>query len=182
MLRPDLSGSEKLDWFFGSLFENRSSCDPQLAGEIWTDPELVTNTCDVLTRLLGGLLPSTAIDEFMTPGERSRLSELPDEVRLFRGHVPVLEHRPSWTINPIVALDWALLRIDKLSKFEIENPAEPVVQFCLPMVTIGTALKEHIVAFVDRRGEDEILIHPQHVTDRRSFLVTCDERESTESN
>ena len=44
-------------------------------------------------------------------------------------------------------------------------------QFWMPVVTIGTVKKSQIMAFVDRRGEEEILVDPQYVKNRTKFNV-----------
>ena len=107
----------------------------------------------------------------MVARERQQLAELPDEIQVFRGHVPVLEQHSSWTLNPVVALDWACRRVAQGGIPNVESFTDTERQFWMPVVTIGTVKKSQIMAFVDRRGEDEILVDPQYVKNRTTFNV-----------
>ncbi len=171
-LRPDLASLDRLNWYLRKKSVDKDlPCDPPIAGQIWADPELLTNTCDVLKMLFDGPLPSSPIASFMVDSERQRLAELPDEIRVFRGHVPVLEQRSSWTLNPVVALDWACRRVAQGGIPNYESFTDTERQFWMPVVTIGTVKKSQLMAFVDRRGEDEILVDPQYVKNRTTFNV-----------
>ena len=170
-LRPDLASLDRLNWYLRQIVDEDSPCDHRLAGQIWTDPDLLTNTCDVLTLLFNGPLPSSPIASFMVDSERQRLAELPDEIRVFRGHVPVLEQHCSWTLNPVVALDWACRGVAQGGIPNSESFTDTERQFWMPVVTIGTVKKSQIMAFVDRRGEEEILVDPQYVKNRQTFNV-----------
>lgn len=145
----------------------------RIVGQIWTDPELVSLSSDSFLTLHQGVSrPGVAgpCDAMMTEGERRFLADLPDRVRVFRGHVPVIENRPSWTLNPIVALAWS-------SQADLESPtyqppSDPVeYQFFAPIVTVGTIEKSRIVAYFNRRQEDEILASYEDVVDRQSYEV-----------
>ncbi len=170
-LRPDLASLDRLNWYLQKIADEDLPTDYQLAGQIWSDPELLSNTCDVLARLFNGHLPSFPIASFMVARERQQLAELPDEIQVFRGHVPVLEQHSSWTLNPVVALDWACRRVAQGGIPNVESFTDTERQFWMPVVTIGTVKKSQIMAFVDRRGEDEILVDPQYVKNRTTFNV-----------
>ena len=170
-LGPDLASFDRLNWYLRKIADEDSPCDYRIAGQIWTDPELPTNTCDVLAMLFKGPLPSFPIASFMVESELQRLEELPDEIQVIRGHIPILEQHSSWTLDPVVALDWACRRVAQGGIPNSELFTDTERQIWMPVVTIGTVKKSQTMAFVNRRGEDEILVNPLCVKDRTTFNV-----------
>lgn len=174
-LRPDLQRNDKINWLVRQVSKDESACRSQdqqvefnrLLGQMWTDPEVVSHTSDVLLPCFRGELPSGPCLHFMVDTERIRLAELPEEVQVFRGHAPVTEHKPCWTLNPKVAVDWAC----KFDPGTFPTDQSPEYQFCAPILTVGTVRKSQIFAYVNRRNEDEILVHPEYVRDRTSYDV-----------
>ena len=145
-----------------------------MVGQIWTDPELVFNTTDILAMLLSNPLPSSPVLEMMVGSERARWTQFPDVIRVFRGHVPALEERLSWILRPEIAMDWACLGEPRTASNNAEPLSELMRSLCLPVVTTGVVQKSQIIAFIDRRKEDEVLVNPQFVRDRQSFEVFRD--------
>jgi len=177
LLRPDLSPIGKANWFLEQLIDencpfnhgNRQDDYHRIIGQMWTDPEVLTQNSDTLTCLFRNGLPSSPIFHFMVEDERNRFAELPEELQVFRGHVPVLERRHCWTLNPNVAIDWAC----KCEPGAYKPDQYPEYQFFAPIVTVGTVSKTKILAYVNRRQEDEILVNSDYVRDRQSYDVFC---------
>ncbi len=175
-LWPDLSSYDKLGWLLEQLLEERFGYPKgqdgyhQLIGQVWTDPELLTCNSDTLTCLFRFRLPTSPNFHFMVEDERNCFAELPDQLQVFRGHFSELEYGNCWTLNPNVAIDWAC-RSDTGIR---TPPLSPENQFTTPIVTVGRVCKSQIVAYVNRRHEDEILVNPEFVRDRQSYQVCCD--------
>jgi hypothetical protein len=170
-LRPDLSSLDRLKWYLTAIFDRSLSTDYRIAGQVWTDPELISNTCDILITILDAPLPPFPHTSFMVDEECEQLAELPHEIQVLRGHVPVLEQRSSWTLDPLVALDWACRRVTEGAMLNADSYTDMERQFFMPVVTIGTVKRSQVFAFVSRRGESEILVNPEYVTDRKTFEV-----------
>lgn len=180
-LRPDLSPFDRTRWYSDEVMNGRLPLNrpdalhdhDRLVGQIWTDPELVTLSSDsflTLHHCVSRGAVTGPCDAMMTEGERRFLADLPDRVRVFRGHVPVIENRPSWTLNPIVALAWSTR--SNLESPTCQPPSNSVeYQFFAPIVTVGTIEKSRIVAYFNRRREDEILTSHENVIDRQSYEV-----------
>jgi hypothetical protein len=115
----------------------------KIIGQIWTDPECLAMTSSFLELMLG-IMHGRSIDpnvcEMMTPIERDKLSQLPTEFTVFRGHADSLLNGISWTTNINIALQYA-----------IGSPLKS-------SISIGTANKSAVLAVIDRWDEDEIII------------------------
>ena len=181
-LRPNLTAMDRLRWFLQSVVWEREAIPKrytnipdryhQIIGHLWTDPEILANTSDALRLLLRMPQPSQPIESLMVESERRRLFELPSVLQVFRGHQGI-EHGVSWTLNPSVALNWAFrVEPDVVKQWNEAYPDTP--RYPIPLVTVGTVQKSQVVAYVSRRGEDEILVNPDYVRDRQSYDVIRD--------
>jgi hypothetical protein len=131
----------------------------QLIGQIWTDPECLGQSSSFLEVMLGisdRQLISENVHNMMTPTEKDKLSKLPEEFTVFRGHAEPLLNGISWTINLDIALQYA-----------IGCPRKS-------LISIGTARKSKVIAFIDRWNEDEIIIPSSSVDDIKTFNVLND--------
>jgi hypothetical protein len=84
--------------------------------------------------------PHTA-DHLMTPTELEVRRDFPELVTAYRSHLPWNQIGPFWTLNKQVAIDFAL------------NERWPVL-------ATARILSRSIVAYFQRRGEDEIVLCP----------------------
>ncbi len=81
-----------------------------------------------------------------------------ETVAVFRGHLPNRNLRGwSWTLNCQVA-EWFAKRFALPSR--------------LGAVAAGWAPRKHIVAYLNRRREQEVLVNPRHVKVLRKWVVT----------
>jgi hypothetical protein len=131
----------------------------QLIGQIWTDPECLGQSSSFLELMLGIIdrqLISENIHNMMTPTEKDKLSELPEKFIVFRGHAEPLLCGISWTINLDIALQYA-----------IGSPHKS-------LISIGRARKSEVIAFIDRWGEDEIIIPSGLVDNIKTFKTFND--------
>ena len=120
----------------------------RLLGDIWTDLELLGQTSNFLETFMGIDLhkcQSNNVQYMMTEAERAILTNLPDELVIYRGHYERLKHGISWTINPEVALQYAL--------------GTPLGN----EVSVGTVSKTLVMAYIDRWDEGEIIVAPNLV-------------------
>ncbi|HEY9827355.1 MAG TPA: hypothetical protein V6D19_18095 [Stenomitos sp.] len=136
--------------------------DPQyfrLLGQIWTDPECLGQSSSFLELMLG-LIDHQPLSEnvhhMMTPTEKDKLSKLPEEFIVFRGHAEPLLCGISWTINLDIALQYAI--------------GSPFIS----SISIGTARKSNVIACIDRWDEEEIIIPSELVEDIKTFKTFVD--------
>lgn len=175
LLRPDLSAFQRLHWFYNQIFPDESGVFKEtlnhydrIVGQIWTDPELLWHSSGNFATLLARPLPAHVIDELMIESERRQLSDLPDTLQIYRGHVPILTGGGvCWTLNPTVAVDWAC----RFDPEQCESLVSPASDFQTPVVTVGKVSKSQIIALINRRGDDEILVDCQYVQDRQTYPV-----------
>jgi hypothetical protein len=156
---PHLSVHERFMYFIKEELESRdfSKETPeyfQLIGQIWTDPELFGQPSFFLELRLG-IFDHRPLSEhahhIMTPTEQAKLSELPNEFIVFRGHAERLLYGMSWTVNCDIALQYA-----------IGNPLKS-------LISIGTVKKSEVIAFIDRWDEDEIIVPSSVVNNIKTF-------------
>lgn len=179
-LRPDLTLKARLDWYLSEVSKYHETSESylpfekhdQILGEIWTEPEYVALCCDAFVTLYHGVTRPTPgpLIAMMTESERQFLAGLPDRVQVFRGHVPVSENGSSWTLSPTVAFAWAGRGEPGYQSLQLtSSPAE--YMFFAPIVTVGTIERSKILAYISRVDEDEILVMPGDVVDRKSYEV-----------
>jgi hypothetical protein len=117
----------------------------RMVGQIWTAPELLSNSSSTLSMLI---VPSHAnLACLMTESERAVLGGLPETIKVYRGHNAQLRDGYSWTLNRGVALQWAV---------------------GLPYndsISTGKVATKRIIAYIDRRSEEEIIVSTEDVTD-----------------
>lgn len=133
----------------------------RLVGQIWTDPECLGQSSSFLELMLG-LTDHQTISEnvhhMMTPTEKDKLSKLPEEFIVFRGHAEPLLCGISWTINLDIALQYAI--------------GSPFIS----SISMGTARKSNVIAFIDRWDEEEIIIPSNLVENIKSFQTFVDKK------
>ncbi len=115
----------------------------QLIGQIWTDLELLGQSSSFLELMLGiwnGQTPHKNVHHLMTSNEQKQLAELPKTFTIFRGHDEHLLKGISWTLNPDIALQYA-----------IGSPNNA-------RISIGKVNQLDIIAFINRWDEDEIVV------------------------
>lgn len=81
----------------------------------------------------------------MSKEELWKFSRLPATIQVYRGCRPHNKDGWSWTISKEVAKGFA-------TRYGMKG-----------QILSGTVAKDHVVAFFDRRGEEEILVDPMHV-------------------
>jgi len=112
----------------------------QLVGKIWTDDEILhSGSCFVLGAMRTDS-PHT-VDDLMTRSELEVRRDFPEFVTAYRSHLSWNQIGPCWTLSKQVAIDFAL------------NERWPVL-------TTARIPSCSIVAYFERRGEDEIVLRP----------------------
>jgi hypothetical protein len=92
-------------------------------------------------------------EEFMTGEEREAFAGLPDTFPVYRGvNGKGKKLSWAWTLDRGIA-KWFARRLDRPGK------GKP------PTVVRGTVRKEHVIGYLTRRGEEEILVAPKYVAD-----------------
>jgi hypothetical protein len=131
--------------------------DPEyfrIIGQIWTSFETLGQTSSFLEMMLGlepfqsSQPPSPNVVHLMTEVERQKLSQLPDEFTICRGHHPRLLNGISWTIDRNIALQYAIGCNDDDRH-----------------ISTGTVSKKLVIAFIDRWAESEIIVPTRLVRD-----------------
>jgi hypothetical protein len=126
----------------------------QLVGEIWTDNEIVYSaSCFVIAMLRND--PPHNFADAMTADELAILNKLPAQFEAFRAHEHHNKWGACWTLNQHTAYIYS-------------------VGFGWPYVTRIEAKKENVIAFFNRRGEDELIIRTVGCRE----LETIDTRQS----
>ncbi len=145
---PDLDLFERLHNFYVEELDKPDfpQRDPKyfkILGQIWTNPESLGQSSSFLELMLGtmaGLPLSKHVHHMMTSVEQKKLTALPKELTVFRGHDHPLLHGISWTLNLDIALQFAMGSPHQSS------------------VSIGTVLKSDVIALIDRWDEDELIV------------------------
>lgn len=133
--------------------------DPEyfkIVGQIWTNPESLGQSSGFLELLLGldyGMPLSKHAHHIMTSSEQEKLTALPDELTVFRGHAHPLLQGISWTLK----LDVALL-------FAVGSPLQS-------SVSIGTVQQSDVIALIDRWDEDELIVLTRDVYDIETYPI-----------
>ncbi|MEM8641237.1 MAG: hypothetical protein AAGG51_20835 [Cyanobacteria bacterium P01_G01_bin.54] len=150
---PDLPAIERVYKFWDveprrSDFPRQTPKYFQLLGDIWTDLEVLgQNSCflGLFTGLDFQSSPSENMRYIMTPSEQQTLARLPDQLLVYRGHNQRLRQGMSWTLQPNIALQYAL-------GLSLGNE-----------ISVGTIPKQSVLAYINRWDEDEIIVPPKSV-------------------
>ena len=118
-----------------------------LLGWLWVDSENIQENPDIWERFLRSGRPGS--EQMMNELERAALSDLPDFVDVFQGHTDQRTDGWSYTTKEETAV-WFAHRFADLEESK-------------PMLTAGTVAKERILAYLLRRGENEVLVNPDAV-------------------
>ena len=124
----------------------------RIGGNIWMDPEIIHSGSCFVAGLISMSDDVIIRRGIMTNDERDQLASLSDRVRIFRSHLDWNRDGFCWTLDRDIALefahgyDWASL-------------------------TSAYAEKSDILAYFDRRGESEIIIHPSNISEPETETV-----------
>jgi hypothetical protein len=119
-----------------------------LLSEIWIDSENIRQNQRRWINLLRAKRPGR--EHMMNEADRDALAAMPDTLSVFQGHTDERDDGWSWTLDRSKA-EWFAHRFAQLEE------ADPVLSF-------GTCSKADVVAYLTRRGEDEILVDRSKVT------------------
>ena len=124
-----------------------------LLSEIWTDSENISENLTVWKQLLTSDRPGR--QRLMSETERNALRRLPETVEVFRGYShPDAAEGMSWTVDEDRAWWFA-------ARFEPEQA----------WVASARVSRAAVIAYLDRRGEQEILLNPEDLTARRDDQI-----------
>ena len=135
---PHLAPSDRQVEFIKNEFGRQDPEYFRMVGQIWTDPESFGCTSSVIETMIymDRLKPShlfhANVFHIMTVTEQQKLSNLPDELTIHRGHHPRLLNGVSWTIDRNVALQYAIGFPEKRN------------------ISMGIVSKTDVIAFIDR--------------------------------
>lgn len=158
---PDLPPFERISKF--QMEETEKSEFPrqdpdfyQLLGQIWTDPEMLGPSSSFLEFILGimfGMPLSQHVYHLMTPSEQQKLASMSPTFQVFRGHDNRFLGGISWTLSLDVALLYSVGCPDQAS------------------VSVGTVNRSEVIAFIDRRQEDEVIVPSRSVSNIETYSV-----------
>jgi hypothetical protein len=118
-----------------------------LVASIWTDSENIRRYSEEWREIWS--YPTRHRKRVMTTEERARLRNLPQKIEVWRG---VRNENGvkgfSWTLNRDIAA-WYARRFSR--------------QHEVPVLAKGRVKKRHVLAYFERRGEEELVILPEHV-------------------
>jgi hypothetical protein len=121
-----------------------------LLGSVWTDSENIWQSYNLFKKFLRSKRSDK--DKLMDDDERELLAELPDEVRVYRGHMGKNKKGLSWSFSSHAARYFA-------ERFGNKNGG----------VVTGLVSKPKIQALLLGRNEYELIINPKDVTDQKPF-------------
>jgi hypothetical protein len=152
---PHLSESDRYVQFIINEVRRQDPEYFRIIGQIWTDFETLGQLSCFLEMVLGleafdpwGEPLSTNVVYMMTEIERQKLSQLPDEFTVYRGHDSRLLKGMSWTLERDIALQYAIGR----------NGGDR-------QISTGIVSKKSVIAFIDRWSESEIIVPTTLVRD-----------------
>jgi len=125
----------------------------ELLSEIWTDSENISENLATWKQLLNSDRPGR--QRLMSQTERNTLRCLAETVTVFRGYShPDAADGMSWTVDEDRARWFA-------TRFEPEQA----------WVASAQVSRDAVIAYLDRRGEQEILLNPEDLTARRDDQI-----------
>jgi hypothetical protein len=119
-----------------------------LLSEIWIDSENIRQNQRRWINLLRA--NRAGREHMMSEADREALAAMPDQITVFQGHTDERDDGWSWTLDRSKA-EWFARRFAQL------EDAGAVLSF-------GVCSKADVVAYLTRRGEDEILVDRSKVT------------------
>ena len=156
---PHLSPSDRLLEVFRNEYLRTDPAYFKIVGQIWTDRKLLAHTSSTLEVLLGierfsgNRDRSPNIIHMMTEVERQKLADLPDKIRIYRGHHERLLNEISWTLDLNIAGQYAVGWEEKRQ------------------ISTGIVSKKEVIAFVDRWQESEIIVPARMVRNIETQLA-----------
>lgn len=132
--------------------------------DVWSGAEFMAPDLDRWERLLFSSRPCAGAAAMMDAEERARLAKLPDRLTIYRGQQRETDRLGfSWTLNRERAAWFASTRgHDRLIHLSrgTWRPG-PGVVLC------GSVRRASLLCFLADRGEDEVLVRPEHVQEIR---------------
>jgi uncharacterized protein len=114
---------------------------------VYCDSENLWQNADLVADLLDS--PRPGRDAMMDEEERALLEKLPGKVRIYRGHCSHNQDGFAWTLSSTKAWWFA-------KRFDVDGSGR---------VSMAFVSKPDIYAYLDRRGEYEIVTDPSYVQD-----------------
>lgn len=115
---------------------------------VWTDSENIDEQPYLWETLLGA--ERGGRNQMMDDDEQTALAAFPDQFDVYQGHTDDRNDGWSWTVDIDVALFFA-------HRYASVRKKQPVI-------TRGTAERDAVIAYLNGRGEQEILINPAELT------------------
>ncbi len=128
----------------------------ELLGSVWTDTENVWQNFEEWQDAWQQVSHMQMLSHTMDEDERELLTQLPDEVAVYRGHQKCNADGISWTLNPWRA-NWFSTRF--------ASPNKKVGD-----VSRGIVRKQDILALFLGRSESEIVVMPESVQNPQPLL------------
>lgn len=145
-------------WTYDQIFDLKNPITPvddklyyRSVGDFWTAPEMLANPADVFFHLTNS--EHKNYRHVMSQNEQDFRNRLPDTVNVYRGHNSHLIHGYCWTLNYEIAKQWAY-------GFPGNNA-----------ISRGTLKSADILAYFNRRGEDEVIALSWKVTDVNTTII-----------
>lgn len=120
----------------------------EMVSYAYIDSENLFENKRMLRRLLSSARPGREM--MMTTDERATLDYLPDPLYVYRGHQGVNRTGMSWTLSLRVAT-WFATRYQRSG-----------------FITEGVVEKKRVIAFFGGRAEQEIVVYPLHVRQKKT--------------
>lgn len=137
-------------WTYDQIYDQENPITPvddefyyRSVGNFWTAPEMLANPSDVFFHLINS--GHKNYRHVMSQKEQDFRNRLSATVNVYRGHNSHLIHGYCWTLNYEIAKQWAY-------GFPGNNA-----------ISCGTLRSEDILAYFNRRGEDEIMTLSERV-------------------
>lgn len=149
----------RLDAFLGIADQLSDDEYWNLLGDIWTDTENLWQNYDEWHEAL--MAERGAREQIMAPEERAFLDAQPDEFTIYRGY------HTEGDSGPLRGYSWTLSR-EKAEWFGKRRAADMT-----PMLATATIRRDDVIAYFNERGEDEIVVLPEHLRDIRSETLNA---------
>lgn len=145
-------------WTYDQIFDLQNPITPvdeefyyRSVGNFWTAPEILATSADLFFHLTN--LEHRNYRHIMSQNEHDFRHSLPNTVKVYRGHKSDLLNGYCWTLNYEIAKQWAY-----------GFPGNTAI-------SCGTLKSEDILAYFNRRGEDEIVALSWKVSDVNTTIV-----------
>ena len=139
-----------------------------LFSHVWSDYEFVSSQVNVMEMLK--LHPNPEL--MMCDGDKQVYDNLPDRVKIYRGYFKNNLRGFSWTLCYHTA-KWFALRFNQASARKGGSYSSNL------KVVVGSVNKSDIIAYISKRSEKEIIVHPSKVhISNNNYCINIDKRYS----